>query len=94
MNNWLKEKVVDLPCNTYNGKYERFLYYTKNEEKKYTNKNPKQGTRFHDIDCLFKRLVDHCVDNGYTNNDNTPLINSGSKHEFMSFVYKTSKKNY
>ena len=94
MDNWLKVKdIVDLPCTTYNGKFtDRNFYYTKNEIKKYENKNPDPGSRYHDIDCLFKKLVDHCLDYSIVNNDNTPIISSINKRQFFKFVYATSKK--
>tara|TARA_B100000497_G_C7450282_1_gene279191 strand:- start:82 stop:366 length:285 start_codon:yes stop_codon:yes gene_type:complete len=94
MNEWLKERnVVDMPCVTYNGKCEnRQIYYMDSEISKYKNKNPIPGTRYHDADCLFKELVDHCVINNIVDNDNIPLINSDNKIQFMRFVYETSKK--
>lgn len=94
MNKWLKEKyVVDMPVNTYNGKnVDRNIYYMDSEISKYQHKNPEPGTRYHDADCLFKELVDHCIDNNINDVDGCPLINSSNKIKFMKFVHQTSKK--
>lgn len=94
MNEWLKTKnIVTMPCNTYNGKCEhREVYYMESEISKYETKNPIPGTRYHDADCLFKEIVDHCISNSIMDNDGNPLINSGNKIQFMRFVYETSKK--
>ena len=92
MNEWYKQRVVEMPCNTYNGKYGKWLYYTEIEEKKYKKRDPDPVTRFHDADCLFKHLVDYCIDNNYTNSDGSPIVNSNSKREFLKLVYDNSKK--
>ena len=68
MNEWYKKPVVTIPCNRYLGNNEKQLYYTTIERKKYKNREPDNKTRFHDADCLFKKLVDYCVDNNYLNN--------------------------
>ena len=92
MNEWLKDSVTNLPCNTYHGKYDASQYYTAKEMIKYKNNSPQPGTRFHDSDCLFKQLVDHCIDQQITNIDKSPIINSSMKRQFLKYVYETSVK--
>jgi hypothetical protein len=93
MNTWLKEPIVNMPCDTYQGRHNcKEMYYTEKEMIKYARNMPKPGTRYHDADCLFKYLVDYCIENTIVNTDNTPIINSSMKRQFLKFVYETSVK--
>jgi hypothetical protein len=91
MNNWLKEPVVEIPCNNYNGHNHPSFYYTEKELIKVEYNLIGKNTRYNDINLLFSQLVDYCIDHNILNTDGTPVLNPNIKRPFLKFVYIHSK---
>jgi hypothetical protein len=79
---WLSDKVVTMESSFYLGlypeSYGQLLY--------------KKGSRGYDVDQLFKRLVDLCVEMNLFNDIGTTIINSRNKPALQRMIYKLSKK--
>ena len=79
---WLRNEVVKYECSFYPGKnVELFgkIAYVK-------------GTIGYDIDQLFKKIVDYCIETNLLNDVGTPIINARNKGALQVFIYNLSKK--
>lgn len=92
MNKWLKEEIVEYPCEKYDLKYNSKIYYTAKEDEKINRNLIKENTRHHNINCLFNHLVNYSMKNNIIGNDKLPIINSSYKRQFLKFVYDSSNK--
>lgn len=92
LSQWLKDPVVEYPCNKYNGQLHESFYYTEKEQLKLKHGLIKKNTRHNDINILFTQLVDYCHNNGIKDVDDNPIVNASMKRAFIGFVYENSKK--
>lgn len=91
LSQWLKDPVIEYPCNSYKGMLHPSFYYTEKEQVKVEHGLIKENTRHNDINILFTQLVDYCQKNNICEIDGTPIVNSSMKRAFINFVYENSK---
>lgn len=88
---WLFEKSSQWPSQSYNIKNDVSHYYPQTKIISGKNMEPKPGSRFYEINNVFKELVDHCISTGLCEENGNPIISIGNKKGFIKYVSNHSK---